>query len=204
VAQEREAAAGAEIDRLLRAAGLAVQDFNQADIHAARGIAFASCRSIRVLVKRIAAPCRRRGGGRGRGQEPAGLNAYRRRSAVEQIYPESAGKRPRPAPPAAFHLRVHRRRDPLYQRPRPRAACPPHLRLPQAGAAGRLVARPAASHGALRRRGYGPQPGSVHPRHLRIPRPPYTRAGHRLADHGLWPTQITAIRNRQWRPMVGS
>lgn len=34
-----EAAARAEIDRLLTAAGWAVQDFKQADIHAARGVA---------------------------------------------------------------------------------------------------------------------------------------------------------------------
>ena len=39
MAQEPEAAARAEIDRLLTAAGWAVQDFKQADIHAARGVA---------------------------------------------------------------------------------------------------------------------------------------------------------------------
>ena len=39
MAQEPEAAARAEIDRLLMAAGWAVQDLRQADIHAARGVA---------------------------------------------------------------------------------------------------------------------------------------------------------------------
>ena len=39
--REPEAAAKAEIDRLLTAAGWAVQDSKHAGIHAARGVAFA-------------------------------------------------------------------------------------------------------------------------------------------------------------------
>lgn len=124
-----EQAARQTIDKLLAQAGWTVQDFKQADTHAAQGVA------IREFVLNA---------GYGfadyllyvDGKAAGVIEAKKAGATLTGVEIQSAryaqglpGGAARVAAPAALRLREHRGRDPLHQWPRPRAACSERLHL---------------------------------------------------------------------------
>ena len=90
--------------------------------------------------------------------------------------------------PAAIFLPIHRRRNPLHQRPRSHAAFAPGVRLPPARSCwpSGWIARPRAYR--------GPMASAA----VRRARPTFLATLQTmppLKEEGLWPAQITAIHN---------
>ena len=139
-----------EIDANLTAAGWLVQERDDLDLTAGRGIAvrefpmksgFGFADYLLYLDRKAI----------GAVEAKAGGHAHRRRSAVGQVRRRPARQSSRAPTPAAVPVRVERLGDLLHQRPRPDAAQPAGLQLPPTrdargvGRAAGAAARPPAS-----------------------------------------------------------
>ncbi len=168
-----EARARVEIDRMLAAAGWAVQDASRVNLSAARGVAIREFvlkaphgrADYLLFVDGAAAGCSRRR--RRARRSPA--SPGRRRSTSTASPTTSDGGRGR----AAVRLRVHRRRDPVHQHARPRRGQPGGLLVPPPRDARRL----ARGHREAPDRAHAPAP-PAHPARARA-EGPVARAGHR-------------------------
>ena len=169
-----------EIDRLLIAAGWSIQDFKAADIHAARGVA------IREFVLDA---------GQGfadyllyvDGKAAGVIEAKKQGATLTGVEIQSAryakglpATLPAWRRPLPFIYEIHRRRDPLHQRARPRAARPQRLRLPQARDAGRVAQGAAASHSAHHGRRRSREPSRASPPPPSSPASARCPARHRM------------------------
>ena len=144
-------AARQKTDRLLALTGWSVQDVASANLQAALGVAIRELAQPWPWLCELPALYRRQGLRCHRSRE-ARRHAHRRGGAEHPLRPGPAGGAAGVAPSAALRLRGYGRRDPLHQRPGPRAARAHRLRIPPAGVAGVVAEAPARTHRAPHRR----------------------------------------------------
>jgi hypothetical protein len=186
-----------EIDQWLAAAGWSVQNLSQANLHASQGVAL---REFPLNPGHGLADYLLYVDGKACGV----VEAKRQGTPLRGVEPQSARYAQGPAghaarldPAVAVPVRIHRRGNPLHQRPGPDAARPRRVRLPPARDAGAVAEAVARGHLRVHGRTVDPRGPGLPPHRAGTP------AAHARTRHRVGRFQALACADHR-HPQPGS